>query len=307
MTAARRDTRGAGLGAILLAATAFSWGFILVKAVPLPAAEVGFFRLLWSVVVLGPLAWRLRAAWPRLNVPVVGAGVAFGLHQLLFIEATKHTSVAIVTLVGAMQPLLVSLVSRKTLGETVPRRLILSSLLAVVGVGVVVQANLGDPSRSLYGDLLSVANLLVFIAYFLFSRKARAQGTHTLTFTTTVFAIALLVVAPVALYGGLSTAGARMPTAGEGALLLLMAMGPGNGHLLVNWAHTRVSAALSSLVLALVPLLASIWAAVVFDEPYGPRHVVGMLLVIGAIEGGRRAERRRTAEPDRVAEVAPYE
>lgn len=306
MTAARRDSKGAGLAAVLLAVTAFSWGFILVKAVPLPAAEVGFFRLLWSVVILGPLAWRLRTAWPRLSFPVVGAGVAFGLHQLLFIEATKHTSVAIVTLVGALQPLLVSLVSRKTLGEAVPRRLILSSLLAVAGVGVVVQANLGDPSRSLYGDVLSVVNLLVFIAYFLFSRKARAQGTHTLTFTTTVFAIALLVVAPVALYGGLTTAGARMPTAGEGALLLLMAMGPGNGHLLVNWAHTRVSAALSSLVLALVPLLSSIWAAVVFDEPYGPRHVAGMLLVIAAIEGGRRAERRR-AEPDRVAEVAPYE
>lgn len=306
MTAARRDSKGAGLAAVLLAVTAFSWGFILVKVVPLPAAEVGFFRLLWSVVILGPLAWRLRTAWPRLDLPVVGAGVAFGLHQLLFIEATKHTSVAIVTLVGALQPLLVSLVSRKTLGETVPRRLILSSLLAVVGVGVVVQANLGDPSRSLYGDVLSVANLLVFIAYFLFSRKARAHGTHTLTFTTTVFAIALLVVAPVALYGGLTTAGARMPTAGEGALLLLMAMGPGNGHLLVNWAHTRVSAALSSLVLALVPLLSSIWAAVVFHEPYGPRHIAGMILVIAAIEGGRRAERRR-AEPDRVAEVAPYE
>lgn len=302
----RSESRAAGLGAVLLAVTAFSWGFILVKVVPLPAAEVGFFRLLWSVAVLGPIAWRLRAAWPRLTLPVVGAGLAFGAHQLLFIEATKHTSVAIVTLVGALQPLLVSLISRKTIGETVPRRLVLSSLLAVVGVGVVVQANLGDPSRSLYGDALSVANLFVFIAYFLFSRKARDQGTHTLTFTTTVFAIALVVVAPFALYGGLTTAGARMPTFAEGALLLLMAMGPGNGHLLVNWAHTRVSAALSSLVLALVPLLASIWAALVFDEPYGPRHVVGMLLVIAAIEGGRRAEKRRE-EIDRVAEVAPYE
>lgn len=306
MEQARGDSKGAGLGAILLAVTAFSWGFILVKAVDLPAAELALYRLLWSVAVLGPVAWRLRAVWPRLSAPVVGAGVMFGLHQLLFIEATKRTSVAIVTLIGALQPLMVSLVSRKTIGEVVPLRLLLSSLLAVAGVAVVVQANLGDASRSLAGDVLSVVNLFVFVAYFLFSRTARDRGTATLPFTTVVFAIALAVVAPVALYGGFTDPAARLPTFGEGAALLLMAMVPGNGHLLVNWAHTRVSAALSSLVLALVPLLSSIWAALVFDEPYGPRHVIGMLLVIAAIEGGRRAEKRKE-ELDRVAEVAPYE
>lgn len=298
---------GKGLLAIVAAVMAFSWGFVLVKIVPLPAAQLGFMRLIFSVVILGPLAWRLRIPWPRLSVPVVGAGVMFGLHQLLFISATQHTSIAIVTLIGALQPLLVSMVSRRTIGEVVPLRLVLSSLLALVGVTVVVQANLGDSSRSLYGDALSVVNLLVFVAYFLFSRTARDRGGHTLTFTTTVFAIAAVIVAPALLLSGGAQGGVRVPTLAEGALVLLMAMGPGNGHLLVNWAHTRVSAALSSLVLAMVPLLSSIWAAIVFGEPYGPRHVAGMLLVIAAIEGGRRAERRRRDEPDEVAEVAPYE
>lgn len=292
----------------MLAVTAFSWGFILVKLVPLPAAEVGFFRLLVSVLVLAPVAWRLRTPWPRLwDWPVLGAGVLFGLHQMLFISATQHTSVAIVTLIGALQPLIVSMVSRRTIGESVPLRLVVSSVLALVGVAVVVQANLGDDSRSLYGDLLSVVNLLVFVAYFLCSRTARDRGTHTLTFTTSVFIVSLFVVAPSLLLAGGAQGGLRAPTPSEALLLVVLALVPGNGHLLVNWAHTRVSAALSSLVLALIPLLSSVWAALVFDEPYGPRHVVGMLLVIAAIEGGRRAEKARRAEPDRVAEVAPYE
>ncbi|MFW6087638.1 MAG: EamA family transporter, partial [Myxococcota bacterium] len=75
-------------------------------------------------------------------------------------------------------------------------------------------------------------------------------------------------------------------------LVAVLALVPGNGHLLVNWAHARVSAALASLVLAAVPLLSSIWASLLFDEPYGPWHLVGMLLAAAAIEGGRRAEAR---------------
>jgi drug/metabolite transporter (DMT)-like permease len=82
-------------------------------------------------------------------------------------------------------------------------------------------------------------------------------------------------------------------TASDWWLVGLLALIPGNGHLLLNWAHPRVSAALSSLMLAAIPLLSSIWARLVYGEPYGPRHVVGMLLVVVAIELGRRAERDR--------------
>jgi drug/metabolite transporter (DMT)-like permease len=60
--------------------------------------------------------------------------------------------------------------------------------------------------------------------------------------------------------------------------------------LLLNWAHRRVSAALAALLLSAVPLLASLWAHLSFGEPYGMRHLVGMLIVAPAIEGGRRAE-----------------
>jgi O-acetylserine/cysteine efflux transporter len=250
-------------------------------------------------------ATALRVPWPRLSLPVLGAGVMFGLHQLLFIGASKRTSIAIVTLVAALQPLLVALVSRRALDEPVPRRLLGFTGLAVAGVALVVAANLDDPSRTLAGDVLSVVNLVVFTAYFLFSKTARGAGAPALTFTGAVFIVALLVQVPALLLSGISPlGGVRLPTLGELGLLFVLAMVPGNGHLLVNWAHNRVTAALSSLVLALVPLLASVWAHLVFGEPYGWRHVAGMLLVVAAIEGGRRVERRRALE---AAALAPVE
>ncbi|MFW5925863.1 MAG: DMT family transporter [Myxococcota bacterium] len=288
MEADRAKGNGAGVAALVLAVTAFSWGFILVKALGLPAATIGFWRLLVGAAVLIGVAGALRVPWPPVWAPVVGAGVCFGLHQLVFIAATQWTSVAIVTLIVALQPLVVALVSRKTVGERVPLPLLLWACVGVLGVAVVVLANLGDASRSLAGDLLAVVNLFLFTAYFLFSKRARVGGAPTLTLTAGMLGVALVTVTPALAF----VAPIRPVHGWQWGLVAVLALVPGNGHLLVNWAHARVSAALASLVLAAVPLLSSIWASLLFDEPYGPWHLVGMLLAAAAIEGGRRAEAR---------------
>ncbi len=289
---------GGGVLAVVVALVAFSWGFPLVKVLPLPAATITTWRLVVGAAVLLGVAVARRAAWPRRAGPVVAAGLAFGLHQLLYAAAIQRTTIAIVTLAGALQPLLVAVVSRRTVGEAVPRALVGWSTCALAGIAVVVLATLDDGARSLGGDLLAVANLFAYTGYFLASKRGREDGAPTLTFTACVLAVALVVTAPALLLGGpaIPSGGAQWGT------LALLALVPGNGHLLVNWAHPRVTAALSSLVLAALPLLASVWAALLFDEPYTWRHVLGMLLVLAAVEGGRRAERRgRTgALPDRA-------
>lgn len=272
----------------------FSWGFIIVKAVDLPAPLIALIRLALGASVLTIAAAALRLRWPLAWGWVIGAGVAFGGHQLLYIASTKLTSIAIVTLIAATQPLLVALVSRRVVGEPVSPRLFGCAVLAVAGVAVVVHANLGDDTRSLTGDLLAVANALVFTTYFLLAKRARMGGAPTVTFTASFLWVAALVVAPALLFAG----DLRMPNAAELGLLAVLALGPGNGHLLVNWAHRRVSAAMASIILASVPLLSSLWAHLVLGEPYTWRHVAGMALVVLAIEAGRRADaatRRKAA------------
>lgn len=280
--------QASGLAAMALAAMGFSWGFIIVKGVALPAATVGFWRLLIGAGALALVARALRAPWPVRWGPVIGAGICFGLHQLVFIAASQQTSIAIVTLIAALQPLAVSMVSHRVLGERVPPGLRGAAGLGVVGVAVVVLANLEAPSRTLRGDLLAALNLVLFTAFFLFSKRARAEGTPTLTQTTCTLGIAWLVVLPALAFNE-----PRIPSAGwQWVLLAVLALVPGNGHLLVNWAHPRVSATLASLILATIPLLSSTWAHFVFGEPLGAWHALGMALAAAAIESGRRAERR---------------
>jgi drug/metabolite transporter (DMT)-like permease len=282
-----------GLLAIVVATLAFSTGAILIKSIAMSPTAIVFWRLVIGVAVLVPVALALGAPRPRRLGAIVAAGLVFGLHQIFFFAANKLTSIAIVTLVGALQPLLVSMVSRRTIGEPVPPGLRLWSVVAVAGVAIVVHANWGDASRHLSGDLLAIGNLVLFTAYFLMMKRIRHGGEPTLTSTIAIFVVGGVVVAPVLLVTGEAGLGASLPpTTRDLVLLVVLTMVPGNGHLLVNWAHPRVSAALSSLVLTGMPLLASIWAHLAFGEPYGWRHVLGMLLVAAAVEGGRRAERR---------------
>lgn len=282
---------GAGLAAVVVATIGFSTGFPIVKGVELPAAAIGAWRLGLGVLVLGVAALLLRAPLPKRPGPIVAAGLAFAVHQLIFIEATKLTSIAIVTLVAAMQPLLVGLVSRRALNEPVPKALAGWALLAVTGVAIVAAGTWGDESRSLLGDFLAVLNLGAFTAYFLAAKRARNHGAPTLTFTVGFLGVAFVALLPVALLGD-----ALVPTrALDASLLVVLAVLPGNGHLLLTWAHSRVSAAMSSLVLAGIPVLAALWGRLFFDEPFGAAHVVGILAVVVAIEGGRRVERRSAA------------
>ncbi len=277
---------GAGIAAVVLTVTGFSWGFILIKEIPLPPPVLAFWRVLGGACFLGTIALILRTPWPRPRL-VMTAGGAFAAHQLVFIAATKMTSVAIVTTIGATQPLLVLLVSRPLVGERPEPRLYLAALAALGGVALVVLGAAHDASRSTTGDLLAVANVVLFTGYFLAAKRARLAGAPTITFTAGFLLCALPVIAVAMLVW----TGAEAPHGGRQlGLLAVLVLGPGNGHLLLNWAHTRVTAALASLILALVPMLSSVWAWAILDESFTWKHAAGIALVIASIEFGRRVE-----------------
>jgi len=287
-SAASDERPGRGVAAVGVAATGFSFGFILVKLVGLPGPVLASARLLVGGVAIVVAALVTRRPRPVGWGPVLAAGFFFGLHQLLYVAATQLTSIAIVTLLGALMPMGVALVSRRAIGEPVPASYAIWSGMAVLGVALVVLANAADESHSVLGDGLAVVNVAAFLGYLLSAKRARQEGTDTLSLTAGMLSVALLVVLP-----GLFFVEPTAPAPWQWGYIALLALGPGNGHILVNWAHARTSAALTSLVLSAVPLMASLWAHLVFDEPYGWPHWVGALLVAGAVEGGRRAEARQ--------------
>ena len=113
---------------------------------------------------------RLTRDW--LIGSLIGGGL-FALHQVLFFTSLKLTTVADVSLIGALQPPLVLAVAGPMFGELATRRAIGWSLVAVSGTVLVVLLAAGTPGWSPLGDAMAVGNLLAFTAYFLASKRIR--------------------------------------------------------------------------------------------------------------------------------------
>lgn len=272
--------RLAGLGAATAAVIAWGIGPVLVKFIDLPGLAVAFDRLL-----LGTFVWvgalylrggRLSRGALRACVP---GGAAFGLNIVLFFIAVKRTTVTDATVIGALQPALVLMLVGPMFAERVTPKDLAWSTLALGGV-VTVVAGAGRASNGdVGGDLLAVGALLAWAAYFVASKQAR-RHLGALEYQAGLGIVAFLVVAPLALAVRVD------PVPGDPEILVwlvIIVLGPGGGHLLMNWAHAHLRLSVASLLTLASPVISALGAAVALDEPLLGVQVVGMAVVVGAL------------------------
>lgn len=274
------------LALLAVSVAVVTWGGsnVMIKAVPVPGLVASFYRLwfsvplLWAIALLhAPARARLDGAWLRASL--IGGGL-FALHQVLFFTALKTTTVANVALIGALQPPLVLCVAERWFDETPAPRAFGWSLLAITGAALVVGGAAGLPGWNPFGDLLAVANLFAFTAYFLATKRLRdrAGATEYVIGMTTVAALIMLVIC------GASGQALLSPRGADWLVLLLLAMFPGTlGHFLAAWAYPYVSAFAVSILFLAVPVVATAGAAVFLGETLRPVQLVGAALVLGAV------------------------
>ena len=290
------DRYPAGVAAV--GAGVMVWGGVAVAAKWVEGVDglvLGFHRLwvgaLVTTVVFLASGRRLRVALLRDCLP---GGIAFAADIALFFSALKLTTVANATVVGALQPALLLVVIGPLFGERVSRSYLVWTALAIGGVAVVMSASSTSAAWGLSGDVLAVAALLAWTGYFVASKQARVR-LDTLEYLTGMTIVAALALAPVALLAGGSLV---VPSAADWVVIVLLAVASGGvGHFLMNWAHPYVPLSHVSLLTLGVPVVSTVVAAVLLDEPLVPIQALGMLVVVVALAvvvtrtpaGGRQA------------------
>jgi len=259
---------------------AWGVGAVLIKFVHLPGLAVAFYRLwLGAAMWLGLLYLRGgRLRWDVLRRSTPG-GVAFGLNVALFFTAVKLTSVTDASVISALQPALVLMIVGRMFGERVTRSDVAWSALAIAGVAVTVAAGGSGAAGNVGGDVLAVGALAAWTWYFVASKTARRE-LATLDYLAGLALVAAIVVTPVALVAGDTPAPHTLANVGW---LLVIAVGPGGGHLLMNWAHAHVRLSITSLLTLAGPVISAVGAAVVLGEPLFGLQVAGMAVVIGSL------------------------
>ena len=247
----------------------------------LGALAVVFWRMwIYAAIVLLFLKMRgtplrresLRVSWR--------GGIALGADIMLFFTALRLTTVANATVIGSCQPLLMLLIAGRIFGERPRRQDWGMAAVAIIGVGLVMFGSTGIPGWSPRGDLLSVATVVAWTAYFVFS-KLSSRHIESSQYPGATALICALFATPFALASGQVF---DMPSANAWMWLVVLSVGPGfTSHMLMNWALGLIPAWLGSTLTLGIPVTATIMAWVFLGEEVAAIQFLGMAVVLLAL------------------------
>ncbi len=262
---------------------AVSFSAILVRLTPAPPAATAFWRMLFSCLMLLPLAVAQRKSFAvsRRDVVLCGiAGVFLALHFLSWFTSLGMTSVSSSTLLVNIHPLVVVTAAWLLFGEKFPAAALAGGGIALAGTIILAWADLQLEGQALTGDLLAVVGGIMVAGYFLIGRQVRKR-VPLIFYALLVYSFSSLVL----LVWNLATA---TPLHGYSpwdwlvfaALALVSTI---FGHTLLNWALRHLATGAVSLSVLGEPVLASLLAIPLLQEMPGPLQAVGGVLVLVGI------------------------
>ena len=301
-------------GVLVLAVVAVSWASILIRLCEAPPLVMAFYRMALSALFLLPFAgfhrsreWlRSPASWAM----ALGAGLLLGLHFASWITSLRLTGVASSVVLVTTTPVFTALFSSRLLGERAGARAWAGIALSVAGSALIAwgdwrrQAGPGSatesPRAALLGDVLAFAGALFAAGYFTLGRRVRGR-TPLIGYLVIVYAAGGAAVALGALARGDPFTGYPWRVY---LLFLAMAVIPNLlGHSLLNWAVRRMKAYAVNVAVLGEPLLATIYAALLFREVPGLVWALGTATILAGVLTVFLAERRSSGEE--ILEVVP--
>lgn len=270
-----------GLVGAGIAVTAWSTGTILAKYLDMDALAIGAYRfsVFFMGLVLFMRARGIKFRWGIIRDSMWG-GLALGADIVLFFSAIKETSVVNATIIGSLQPILVGVIAARFFGEKIRPRDAIWSVVALAGALIVVTAAAGDGVRSLRGDLLALAAMFSWSAYFIASKESKKKMT-SMEFTagTSIWTAVICIGIGLPIGQDLS-----WPNASNWGWLALMIVGSGIiGHSLMNWSLQRIPLWVGSTFTLFIPVASTALAWLVLDETITLLQGIAMASVIGAL------------------------
>jgi drug/metabolite transporter (DMT)-like permease len=277
---------------------------------------IAAYRLAMATLILVPLAlrWRRREllGLRRGQAGLIGLSGGFlALHFATWISSLEYTTVASSVVLVSTTPLWVALLSPVFLRERPTRWVAVGMVVALaggtlVGISEACQVQAGRLScppaeaffqgKAFMGNLLALAGALSAAAYLLVGRWLRPT-LSLLAYITTVYGVAAVVLAVMALASGNQLAG--FPPQVYLACLAL-AVGPQLlGHTSLNYSLRYLSAAFVSVVLLGEPISSTVLAMIILKEtPTTLQLAGGAIILLGIFLA---SQGQRTAEPPRAA------
>jgi drug/metabolite transporter (DMT)-like permease len=273
----RMHGRVAGTALVLLSALAWSlnglysrfltvdvWTTLVGRAIATAAT-----LLLALLLIHGRGTGQVLRHNARIAIWVILAG-AFTM--ITFVASLFTTSVANVTVIYSMSPLLAALLARVLIGDLLVARTMVAFAVAMVGVVIMVGGSFG--TERLVGDLLALAMSASFAVVIVEMRRKPQIDNVASSFMSSV--LLAVVLAPLATLGGIGLS--------DAVVLFLFGF---TSNVLGFFAFVagvrRIPPAEAGLIATVEIVLAPLWVWLLFAEDPGEAALIGGAIVVAAI------------------------
>lgn len=193
-----------------------------------------------------------------------------------YIFALLNTSVASALFILSISPVFAALLSWRIIGEIPTKTTWIAILFAMVGVTVMVGADL--TRGQLIGNLFAMISAFSFALMLVFARKSKKSDVLTGNFLGAGFAILMAIILAYSYGDGLIVSTQDM--------LLSFALGAftiGIGIAFVAWAAPYLPAPNVGVLVLIESVLAPVWVWLFLDMPMRYQEILGGLIILCAV------------------------
>lgn len=280
---------------IVIVAVAFtSISAILIRISEAPPLAIAAYRMFFAFLMIAPFALpRMRRLSRRDLLLALASGGFLALHFATWITSVTLTSVASATVLVSMHPVIVLVGSVVMLREKPVPGVTALILLALAGTIILSWGDLRSGVGDLGGNLLALAGAAAVACYMLLGSSLRRR-VGALQYNALIYGVASVILFPLARVWG--TELAPYPAR---EYLIFAALGffcTILGHALFNWALKYIRATFVSTSILMEPVFATVMAIFILGEIPSLLTLLGGVVVIGALWGIARGERRAVKE-----------
>ena len=280
---------------MVIAALVWSGAFIAGKfAVPyVPAFTLTFLRFLIASIVLYPVMKLYNRSHPENNfrltkkyIPLFLFNGIVGMagYHVLFFTALKYTTAINSSIIGAMNPIVTTIIAAIFIRQKTPPMQIAGILLSFIGVVLTITGgNLSilasfDFNR---GDMFMAAAVICWASYAVMSRvKGADVPPLALTFYSFVFCTIALV--PFVIWEH-PWALEKIPASAILSIVFMAVFSSVIGYMLQQIAIKKIGASKSSIFVNLVPVFSIILSVTILGEELMPVKIFTSLLIIAGV------------------------
>ncbi len=275
-----------GLGYAVAGFAVLSMGDAVVKSMAgdWPPYAVAVLRFAFGAMGLSVLLWRSEG--PRAFVPQkpwlqVARGTCLALASVCFFSAIYIMPLAEAMAIAFLAPILTQILAGLLLGEKVKPKVYGISVIALVGVAIILRPNLALLG---WGALLPLVSATFFALLMVSNRASAGQGS-ALSMQVFVAALSvpiLVVVALTAKFSGEPSLDFGWPTWDVVARCAFVAVTASAAHWLAYIGTSRAGAAQVAPAIYVQMLVAVIMGWLFFDDVPDAYTLVGATLIIAA-------------------------